>query len=62
MADLFPDMLGHGEIERRLFLGGAIRALGHTVRHTVFSDGGLPGRGGLAGKKVQKMPHFYTVF
>ena len=44
------------------FLGGPIRAGGHTVRHTVFSDGGLPGRGGLAGKNVQKMLHFYTVF
>jgi len=36
------------------FLGGAIRAGKHTVRHTVFSDGGLPGRGGPVRQKSAK--------
>ncbi|MFA5331763.1 MAG: hypothetical protein WC342_05245 [Methanoregula sp.] len=45
-----------------LFWEGSIRASGHTVRHTPFSDGELFGREGQAGKKVQKTLHFYTVF
>lgn len=44
------------------FLGVRIRVWKHTIWHTGFSEGGLPGRGGLAGKKVQKMLHFCTVF
>jgi hypothetical protein len=37
----------HVEIERRRFLGGTIRASGHTVRHTKFSDGDLFFGGGI---------------
>jgi len=43
----FSYSLWHVEIERRRFLGGSIRAGGHTVRHIVFSDGDLVPGGGI---------------
>jgi len=52
----------HVDVIRRRFFGGPIRASGHTIQHTVFSDGELSGKGRLVSEKVQKMLHFYTVF